>query len=192
MTIPIWIWILLVCVCGVASCTDIRSTRIPNWLSIPLFLAGLIHAAGTEGVTGLLDAIGGSVIAGGLFILAYAINKGGGGDAKLMLGLGAWVGVDLAVILLAAVTAAGFVESIVAIMIRGGVRDVPIVLLSSVMGVLRLFHKQPATDDASTSDPTMEGRSDHRSRPKHWIPFAPAILVGTILTWVWDATGGFS
>lgn len=192
MTIPIWIWILLVCVCAIASYTDIRATRIPNWLSLPVLLLGIVHAVATEGGTGLLDAIGGSAIAGGLFILAYAINKGGGGDAKLMLGLGAWLGVDLSVILLAAVTAAGFLESMVAITIRGGIRDVPIVLLSTMMGVLRVFQKSPATGGDGGSDSNPDGPEGARSRPKHWIPFAPAILAGTILTWIWDATGGFS
>lgn len=192
MTIPIWIWILMVLACAVASYTDVTSTRIPNWLSLPILLVGILHAVWTGGLEGLLDGLGGAAIAGGLFIFAYAVHKGGGGDAKLMLGLGAWLGIDLSVILLAAVTAAGFLEGMVAIVIRGGVRDIPIVLMSSVLIVLRAFQRTPATDRHADTDPTEAPPDRAGSRPKNWVPFAPAILVGTILTWIWDATGGFS
>lgn len=192
MTIPIWIWVLLVLAGGIASYTDLRWTRIPNWLSLPVLLGGLIHAGFVGGGAGVLDALGGAAISGGLFVIAYAVNKGGGGDAKLMLGLGAWVGVEVSIILVAAVTAAGFLESMIAIIIRGGVRDIPIVLLSSFAVVLRAFQRTPATSDESTTDPTTSEESGLRARPKHWIPFAPAILAGTIFTWVWDSTGGFS
>ena len=43
MTIPIWIWILMVLACAVASYTDVTSTRIPNWLSLPILLVGILH-----------------------------------------------------------------------------------------------------------------------------------------------------
>ena len=192
MTIPIWIWILVVIACVIASYTDVKSTRIPNWLSLPVFLVGMLHAVWSGGLEGLLDGLGGAAIAGGLFIFAYAVHKGGGGDAKLMLGLGVWLGIDLSVILLAAVTAAGFLEGMIAIVVRGGIRDIPIVLLSSILIVLRAFQRTPETEDDPGTDPKDGASAPPRSRPKHWVPFAPAILAGTIFTWIWDATGGFS
>ena len=103
-------WGVVLCAAAVARATDIRSRRIPNVLTLPLLVAGLIEATVARGgLHGLLDALAGCVIVGVPFVLLFLFAGGGGGDAKLMGAIGAWVGVSQGVIVVVAVTACGAV-----------------------------------------------------------------------------------
>ena len=185
----------------IASWTDIRETRIPNWLSLPLFAAGLLHAGLQGGWAGLGDALLGALVASAIFIWAYIAFSGGAGDAKLMMGFGAWLGYDLALQEMIGVSLVGFTYAVIASIVRGGITSLPYVFIGGMFQILRslrghLVRKQNSGDtmqDASSeaSDPA-GSRQVRRDRPKGWIPFAPAILVGTVLTWfVTTRFGGF-
>lgn len=73
-----------------AAVTDLRSRRIPNWLTLPALPVGLIaQAVYGEGFwQGLLGALGGFAA---LFVL-FAIGAGGAGDVKLFTVVGSFVG----------------------------------------------------------------------------------------------------
>ena len=124
-----WVWLLLLVACAVATATDLRSMRIPNWLTFPLFGLGLAHGAMLGGWSGMGDALIGAAIAGGIFIGAFILAGGGAGDAKLMMGLGAWLGSSAAVPLVLGVTATGFALGMGVTVARGGLRDIPVVLM---------------------------------------------------------------
>lgn len=190
-SVPVAVWVLMVAAGIVATVTDIRWTIIPNWLTIPLLTSGLAFAFLTRGLPGLGDSLGGAAFAGAIFIGAYVLAGGGAGDAKMMLGLGAWTGFWPSVVLLFCVAIAGFIEAIGATIIRGGVRDVPYLLMIGWWKVLLGGAKLRAGRLATTgplSEPLPAG-SQRRERPKHWYPYAPAILVGTLAAWWWIEVG---
>jgi prepilin peptidase CpaA len=181
-TVPAgWVWILLLVAGSIATVTDLRSMRIPNWLTLPLLGAGIAHGAWMGGFGGVGDSLAGAAIAGGIFLAAYALAGGGAGDAKLMMALGSWIGLDASVPLVLGVTAAGFVYAMIVTVARGSIRDVPIVIFHGLMmvrfGVARLLggrlQTQPAAEANATTSP----------RHRHWFPYAPAILAGTAATW---------
>jgi prepilin peptidase CpaA len=78
-----------------AAAWDLLRRKVPNALTIPAALAGLIHAAVRGGAGGLALAAG---IAGAVLVAGFLLNLAGaigGGDAKLLaamaaLGGGAW------------------------------------------------------------------------------------------------------
>ncbi len=85
-----------------AAVCDWRTRRVPNLLTVPMFIAGLVSQAAFRGSPGLADAgLGFAVGFGTLFVL-WRIGGGGAGDAKLMGALSVWVGFlgTLAVLLL--------------------------------------------------------------------------------------------
>ena len=86
---------------------DLTSRRIPNGLTLPAWLAGMIWAAATAGSPGLADAVCASLLLALPFVLLFAFAGGGAGDAKLMAALGAWLGLANGAITLLAVVAAG-------------------------------------------------------------------------------------
>jgi Flp pilus assembly protein protease CpaA len=186
-SIPAWIWLLLVAAGIVATVTDVRHTRIPNWLTLPLLAAGLLYGFMHAGLPGLGDAALGAVAAGLVMVIGYIMFGGGAGDAKIMMAFGAWLGFDASIILMLAVTISGFVQALVVIISRGGLRDVPITIFHSLVTV-RFATKQAmggkfmgpaeAAESAEITSITTK-----RPRPRGWVPYAPAILVGTIVAW---------
>lgn len=93
----------------VAAFTDLRRGRIPNRLTGPLFLAGLIFGVLTGGWAGLADSFCGCVVMAVPFVLLFLLGAGGAGDAKMMAALGTWLGVANGVIVLLAVVLSGLV-----------------------------------------------------------------------------------
>ena len=132
-SIPAWIWLLLVAAGIVATVTDVRHTRIPNWLTLPLLAAGLLYGFMHAGLPGLGHAALGAVAAGLVMVIGYIMFGGGAGDAKIMMAFGAWLGFDASIILMLAVTITGFVQALVVIISRGGLRDIPISLFHSLV-----------------------------------------------------------
>jgi prepilin peptidase CpaA len=175
-----WVWTVLLAACVVATATDLRSMRIPNWLTLPMLVAGITRGGLVGGLAGTGDAVAGAVFAGFVFIGAYIFAGGGAGDAKLMMALGAWLGLDPSVVLVMTVTLSGFLLAMYFTVARGGLRDVPLMiyhgLLLNRVGFANLLAGRGGASAAlRTEDQTP------RKRPKHWFPYAPAILVGTAL-----------
>jgi prepilin peptidase CpaA len=76
----------------VAVFTDLRSRRIPNVLTIPMFLLGLVQAFLLGSWGGLSDSLVAGLALALPYVVLYAIAGGGAGDAKLMGAIGAWLG----------------------------------------------------------------------------------------------------
>lgn len=91
----------------IACILDLRTRRIPNELCVAVWLSGVVWALGIGGGAGLLDSLVGSLLAATPFLILFTIGGGGGGDAKLMGALGAWLGVLNGLFMVAAVTIAG-------------------------------------------------------------------------------------
>ena len=130
--VPAWIWMLITVAASIACVTDLRATRIPNWLTLPLLAAGLAYWTVLDGWSGLGFSSAGMGVAGLVFIIGYAMFGGGAGDAKLMMAFGAWIGPEASKILMLTVTGAGFVQAISVTIYRGGLWDVPYLLMHSV------------------------------------------------------------
>lgn len=189
---PPWVWLMLCAAGVVATITDLRSMRIPNWLTLPLLAAGLAFGAATGGWDGLRAGLGGMALAGGIFVCAYIMAGGGAGDAKLMMAIGSWLNYRQAVVLVLTVTVCGFLWAMIVVARRSSVRDIPTYLLGglglsffqfrSAMGG-RAYHVGGATGE--------DGASPPRKRPKHWYPYAPAIFVGTAAAWYYLTHFGY-
>ena len=88
---------------------DVRSARIPNWLTYSSLAAALALRLVASGWAGLKGGLVGVLVAGGIFLVLFLMGAMGGGDLKLMASVGAWVGSGQVVtMLLAAAFAGGF------------------------------------------------------------------------------------
>lgn len=74
------------------SVWDIRTRRLPNWLTVPMFILGLVLHMGVSGLSGLGFSLAGFATGFGILFVLMAIGGGAGGDVKFMGALGAWVG----------------------------------------------------------------------------------------------------
>lgn len=86
---------IAVIVALVAMATDLRTGRIPNQLTIPTLLLGLLCNCVTRGIAGAIESLLGVVICAAVPGIVYKASQGvgiGGGDIKLFAALGALLG----------------------------------------------------------------------------------------------------
>jgi prepilin peptidase CpaA len=85
-------WWPTVAVLTVATATDLRSRRIPNWLVLPFLVIGIAVDGWRQGWYGIGQSFAG--IGVGALVYGFCAWKGGMGmgDVKLVASIGAWVG----------------------------------------------------------------------------------------------------
>jgi prepilin peptidase CpaA len=88
-----------------AAIVDLRARRIPNWLTFSIALSGLTQCWTANHLAGPVQSLLGFAAGFALPFVLFAIGALGGGDVKLLAGVGAWLGPEAAikVFLLAAV-----------------------------------------------------------------------------------------
>ncbi len=83
---------LLIVVLIITSATDLRSHRIPNWLTFSTMIFGLVYYSVTFGIEGFLHSIGGLFFGMALLIAFYLVGGMGAGDVKLLAAVGSLLG----------------------------------------------------------------------------------------------------
>lgn len=77
---------------GLACFWDVRTRKLPNWMTLPALVLGLLFHGLTGGWEGLQFSLAGFGMGFGLLFVLMVIGGGGGGDVKFMAALGAWLG----------------------------------------------------------------------------------------------------
>jgi prepilin peptidase CpaA len=76
----------------IAGWTDLRSRRIPNWLTVPGFAVGVLLSTVFGGWGGLKESLLGTALAFGLLLPFWLLRSLGAGDLKFAAALGAYTG----------------------------------------------------------------------------------------------------
>ncbi len=79
-------------VVAIACASDVRSRRIPNWLTLSGAAAGILLHAATGGFAGVGVSLEGMLLGFGAYLVLYCLRAMGAGDVKLMAAVGAIVG----------------------------------------------------------------------------------------------------
>jgi len=110
-------------VLSVATFTDLRNRRIPNWLVLPFLLAGLVVSTWMHGWRGLGQSFCGLGL--GLLIYGFLFFMGGmgAGDVKLAAAIGAWIGPNQLFIALVATAMAGGIMVLLWALFAGHLKD---------------------------------------------------------------------
>ena len=82
----------------IAGC-DLKTRRIPNYVTFGGALGGLVFQLGYQGLPGLLDGLAGLGLGFILLLGPYLLGGLGAGDVKASAALGAWLGLWRAVAL---------------------------------------------------------------------------------------------
>ena len=157
-----------------AAIQDLHSRRIPNWLTFSLVLSGIAQSFTSSGLVSPGMSLAGFAVGFGLPMILFVIGALGGGDVKLLAGVGAWFGpgVALHVFLLAAII--GAIMVIAQAIAQGRVR---LLLRNTAVVAINLVH----VNDVGV-DHTRETGQSCRSvdRP---LPYAVPVLaaIGILL-----------
>lgn len=76
----------------VATFTDLRSRKIPNWLVLPFLAAGITVSARLHGWHGVGQSLAGLGLGALLYGILFFVGGMGAGDVKLCAAIGAWIG----------------------------------------------------------------------------------------------------
>jgi len=138
-----------------ATVTDLRNRTIPNWLSLTALLVGLAARTYLYGWSGAADAGLGVLIGFAVFLVFFLLGGMGGGDVKLMAAFGAILGREQ--ILTAAIWTA----------LAGGLM---------ALGYLAFKKLRRAVKK--------ERRAEDELDRKDSMPYAPAILMGVLMSFL--------
>ncbi len=162
-------WWPTLIVLAVATFTDLRSRRIPNWLVLPFLLAGVIVSGWLGGWPGIWQSVSGIGLGALLFGILYWMGGMGMGDVKLCAAIGAWIGPG---------------QLVIALVITGMVGGIMAVCWAAAGGFLGDLFK-------GTGD-LIFGLKQRGMRPHpelvlsnpltRKMPYAPAIAIGTLVS----------
>jgi prepilin peptidase CpaA len=134
---------------AVAAFTDLRTCRIPNKLTLPALLLGLVfqlvfHPHAPTLLGSLIDAAKAFGIGFGTFFVLWLVGGGGGGDAKLMGALSLWLGSRMTIAVLITSTVIVVVGTLAVVgwqaLFHGGMRKAR----ERARGAGRAFHATTA------------------------------------------------
>jgi prepilin peptidase CpaA len=153
----------------IAACYDMKSRRIPNFVTGPAILAGLLLHSFFDGWQGLLSSFAAGLICGAIFLLFYLAGGMGAGDVKLITAVGCLAGLSNSASVLVITALAGGVMAIVYAIIRGRLKST----LSNFVH-LAVHHKHQGL----TEHPVLNVRNAEMLR----LPYGLAIAAGSCIT----------
>jgi prepilin peptidase CpaA len=158
------IWWVNAIVLVTASGIDVRTRRIPNWLTVPFLVSGAAVQFATAGWRGLGSSLAGLALAAVLLGIPCFLGGMGMGDLKLAAGVGAWIGPNQAVM--------AFILTAIAGGLIAGVKAVQ-------QSIAARSPQNAGLAMASEGGVAAEAPGGTRRQS---IPYAPAIAIGTLLS----------
>jgi prepilin peptidase CpaA len=98
---------------------DLRTYRIPNYLTIGTTLAGLVYQAAFHGMSGVGSGCMGLALGFFLLFPVYLLGGMGAGDVKALAALGTWLGPSLTLMLFCYMAVAGGLMGLGVLLYRG-------------------------------------------------------------------------
>ncbi len=170
-TDPVFGPIFLAGLCA-ASFSDLVSRRVPNALNFAFAGVGLLGQAATAGLSGVGFGLLGLLVAFVCVIVPFALQIYRGGDAKLVLAMGLWLGPTLVAI------------AFLAGAVFGGALGLYLAARNGHLGLsLSRIRAALTTRTAPVVDPDRT--------PTQHVPMAPAFAAGAVLALYRAAHPGF-
>ena len=165
MHAPLWVAIPVIVLVALATRADVQTRKIPNLLTGPAFLLGILVHLILNGTVGAGNALLGAVMAGAILLPGWLMRFTGAGDVKLMAAVGAWLGYPGGLAAAVAALIAGGVIAVFVAARRGMLKQA---LRNALVVGLGLLARKGGV---AVPMPVTTGVR---------FPFAPAILAGAI------------
>jgi prepilin peptidase CpaA len=162
-------WYPTLFVLAIATFTDLRYRRIPNWLVLPFLILGIATSGWFQGWHGIVQSFYGLGLGALLYGILFYLGGMGMGDVKLCAAIGAWIGPS---------------QLVTALVLTGMIGGVIVICWAAAGGFLGDLFKGSGDLIVNLKD---RGLRPHKSlvlsNPlTRKLPYAPAIAVGTALS----------
>jgi prepilin peptidase CpaA len=163
--------VVLVLAMGAAAAFDLRTRRIPNWLTLGGLAAALVLRFAT-GVHPLLDGLAGAGLGFGLGVVLMVLGALGGGDGKLLVTVGAFFGLRPFVGALLLIGVLGGLLGIVEAVRQG-------VILPAVYNAGGMLKRWATLGRRGDAAQTLDSPGAVK------VPYGVAIALGAVVWWFW-------
>lgn len=99
-----------------AAWIDGRELKVPNWITFPMILSGLVYSTAVGGLGGFGAGLLGMAVGLLTLLPLYAVGGMGAGDVKLMAGIGAWLGWEITFAAFCVSTVVGAVMAVIMVL----------------------------------------------------------------------------
>jgi prepilin peptidase CpaA len=158
---------------GYAAWTDVRTRRIPNRLTLGTMFAGLVLGS-IAGLDSLAQSVLGAGLGLTLAVVLFGLGAMGGGDGKLLIGVGAFFGYERFVGALLLIAVLGGLLGVFEAVRRG-------VILPAVLNARGMIRRWL----------TLGRRGERRTLESPGavtVPYGIAIVTGSVVWWFWGGT----
>lgn len=162
-------WWPTVVVLMIATVTDLRSRRIPNWLTLPFLVTGPILMTWLNGWHGLFHSVEGIGLGALVYGIFFVMGGMGMGDVKLCAAIGAWIGPGQLLVALVVTGLAGGMMAVCWAICGGFLGE----LFSGSGDLVFGFGKRGLKPHAELVLSNPLARK---------MPYAPAIAIGTLIS----------
>jgi len=154
----------------IAVVIDVKTRRIPNWLTVSAAVAGLAYHVFTGGWEGLGFSLGGFAVGFGILLVLWLIGGGGGGDVKMMGAVGAWAG-PLCTLLIFLGSSIAAVFCIMIMMAKNGIKG----------------SESASGSGSKPNSPAIENvPTNNRTAIKQYIPYAVPVAMATWMVFLFQ------
>jgi len=162
-------WWPTVTVLAVATFTDLRSRRIPNWLVLPFLVAGFVVSTWLLGWNGILQSVEGAGLGLVIYGVLFWMGGMGAGDVKLCTAIGAWIGPN---------------QLFIALVVAGVAGGIMVLCWAAFGGFLKeLFNGASNLAFGWRERGGLRESESALSNPnRRRMPYAPAIAIGTLIS----------
>jgi prepilin peptidase CpaA len=152
----------------IAFYTDVKTSRLPNWLSLLGIVAGFVFHGIDNGWHGLLFSFIGLLLGFGIMLILYFFKALGAGDVKLFAAIGAITGTEFVL------------YAMVYSIIYAGVIGL-VILIARKEVFSRMFHAIMTLLEVKATK-KLETMEQFKRKESYRFPFMYAVLPGVITT----------
>ena len=182
-------WGAVICASLASACSDLKSRRIPNALTFPLFISGLVFSSINGGLSGFGEAFLACLMLGVPYVLLFVFAGGGAGDAKLMAAIGTWLGLRQSAIVLLCVACAGIMMALIKAIAQGKLKlvltSVFISLYSFLLCAAGGTKLQIADEQAASDMQSQESEMPYGIAICFGVCLAAVVVWRTGVEWLW-------
>lgn len=173
--------VILVCFVIIAAYFDLKERKIPNKITFPAMIWGIVFLTVISGLKGLQTGIVGCLFGFAVFFIPFAMGFMGGGDVKMMAAIGSMLGWHQSALVVVYTAITGGIIVIVMAIYK---KQLKRIVLATVGLILNPILKKIYIMTSNNKILSLQNKlSTHKfERKKEYIPYGLALAIGTLLT----------